>query len=349
MQRGLISGLLLFFVLPVYGQQYSGPTSIGPFSVDRPLSFYGMLQELGATDKKHLPFGYRLADRSAFLVISGSTGPDVMVGALTLSDFSPLKPSDEGLLAVTKVDFRTWKTSEKIGLGSSEEDVLKAYGKPSGQIIRDPQDIGGSDGDQTIIYKGRIRQLVIAATFGLRGRKVSSMKLSKVADPGPVCVGPFCGNTSFRSFSKLLGKAVRRGPEFAPYYCYQSKDQRAFLQIRTGHEEPPEVDQLFLSDFVNCLPTPQEDSAQNFSTWKTPEEIGLGSSEDEVLKVYGVPSRVEKLNEASIVKLILGFRSGAAAPKVGDKRILYIGLELYRAEFGIRDGRVSYIWLSESE
>jgi hypothetical protein len=78
--------------------------------------------------------------------------------------------------------------------------------------------------------------------------------------------------------------------------------------------------------------------------WKTPPGIGLGSSEQEVLHAYGKPSREEKIDSRIYKQLIKGYKKGDSLPDAGEKELVY-GL----ARFGMRNGKVSYIWLSYSE
>src|SRR5260370_35320795 len=87
--------------------------------------------------------------------------------------------------------------------------------------------------------------------------------------------------------------------------------------------------------------------------WKTTEGIGLGSSEEDVLKAYGRPSAEKKLYAQKpvleIKGLLAGYRAGDNQPRIGDKVITYGPRGLQAVDFGIRDGKVSYIWLKESD
>jgi hypothetical protein len=86
--------------------------------------------------------------------------------------------------------------------------------------------------------------------------------------------------------------------------------------------------------------------------WKTPEGIGLGSSEEDIVKAYGSPSAEKKLEGQKPIReikgLIAGYRAGDERPRTADKVIINGPREL-QVDFGIQDGRVSYIWLKISD
>ena len=171
---------------------------------------------------------------------------------------------------------------------------------------------------------------------------------------GPKRLGPFRidRNTSAGSLFKQLGSpAQKAGP-----YCYESKDRRAFLHVATFESEPNIAAEVFLSDFPNCLHMPKHVTANDLQGWRTRAGIGLGSLEKDVLKAYGKPTSEEKvdLKDYRYVSshMIRGYQSGDTVPQVGDKSISYNGdlsKDLSAAEFGIRNGKVSWIWLSHNE
>jgi hypothetical protein len=47
---------------------------------------------------------------------------------------------------------------------------------------------------------------------------------------------------------------------------------------------------VLLSDVPNCLHMGKRATEDNLDAWKTPENIKLGSSENDVMKAYGKPS-----------------------------------------------------------
>jgi hypothetical protein len=123
--------------------------------------------------------------------------------------------------------------------------------------------------------------------------------------------------------------------------------------LATGHENvPPQVEAIAVSDFPNCARTPQTTTKIDLHGWKTPEGIGLGSSEEEVLKAYGKPTKAEEAASSSweeYAELIRGYAKTDKVPDIGAKSLFYAGRELQQARFGIRNGNVSYIFLSDEE
>jgi hypothetical protein len=193
-----------------------------------------------------------------------------------------------------------------------------------------------------------LRKILLATTL-LSAGLASAQKYS-----GPRCLGPYCLNRDavVSQLLKRLGPPPPRSSEFAPY-CYESQDHRVFLYIRSAEAVPPTVDATFLSDFQNCLRMPTALAAENLNTWKTPEGIGLGSSEQDVLHAYGKPTREGKPDSKIYRELVKGYQKGDTLPDLGDKDLQYgagpaVG-DLSVARFGIRNGKVSYIWLSYSD
>jgi hypothetical protein len=328
-------------------QTYSGPKCLGPFCVDRKVSTNMLVERLGPSISNRGAYGAK--DKLAFLQIVGASKDEI--GTVELGDTSPLKSSEKELLATSEEDFRTWKTREDIGLGSSEEDVLKAYGKPSGQyLIRSSQEAGGSPIEtKTISYKGRIAGVVKAARFDIRGGKVASIELSILEYPGADCVGLLCSlRWSNAVFQELDGPTHSQSS--TGLVCYQSPDAGNSVYLSTGNEEPAQIDTVFLSDFPNCFHWQMRTTEIDPRSWTTPEGIGLGSTEEDLLHAYGKPSSEETINTKNCCQYMLrGFRQGDPLPNVGEKSLRYEGKELMRATFGIRNGKVSFIWISDAE
>ncbi len=350
MPEAILLGVTLLAPIVVGAQEYHGPKCLGPFCVDRKLSPNNLSNRLGPLNRYSST--YRSEDKRAFLAIIGAW-KDTVDGVI-LGDSSSFKSADERLLTTTKEDINVWKTVEGIGLGSSEEDVLRSYGKPSGETKLFSQDHGVQIETKKISYKGRFNQVVRAASFSILDGKVSSIELENDAFLGPDCLGPACvyGGSSLRSLLAQLGSPTQKHSP-SGLYCYQSQSDKAFLYLDTGHEnEPPQVDAVFVSDFPNCTRVPQETIKIDLRAWKTPEGVRLGSSEEDVLKAYGKPSRQDALASKTpndYAELIRGYRKGDKVPGMGEKSLFYAGKDLQRAEFGIRNGKVSYIFLSSEE
>jgi len=333
-------------------QTYSGPRCLGPFCVDHKLPFDSLSERLGPPNKYSR--SYRSQDKSAFLGIGGTVESSDEVGLVILGDSSFLESADDSLLAVTKERLAEWKTVEGIGLGSSVKAVLNAYGNPSGEVRLVSQEHGARIETKRLYYKGNLNELVVGALIDIRGGKVRSIELQSEAFEGPECIGPSCmyGGSSLRSVLGQLGSLAQR-PSPSGLYCYQSQADGAFLYLVTGHEhEPPQIEAVSLSDFANCAHQAETPTKSNLYSWKTPEGIGLSNTEEDVLRTYGKPSRVVTAGSktaSEYAELIRGYKEGDKLPDIGQKALRYDARELGGAEFGIRSGKVSYIWISNEE
>jgi hypothetical protein len=170
---------------------------------------------------------------------------------------------------------------------------------------------------------------------------------------GPKCLGPFClGMTVYpRSLFEQLGSPKMR----ADAYCFQSDRDHLFLCITTEEALKGAVVSVFLSDFSNCLHHPQQITHADLTAWKTREGIGIGSTEEDVLKAFGKPLDRWKATPDQILGLMEETRKGDKPPIAGQsvEWMLAYGStnkdELRFASIGLRNGKVSYVWLSESE
>jgi hypothetical protein len=171
-------------------QTYAGPKSLGPFRIDKDVSMKTLFAVLGNPAKATGDtFCYRSADSRAYLVLTRMVAvyDRKVAGSVELSDFRSCvdKP-----VQITPDPLATWKTERGIGLGSSREDVVKAYGKPStvDSIGTDYRAIiHGSPaqskpnpevGTTVLGYTGASDDLN-AAYFGIRAGKVAWISLSK--------------------------------------------------------------------------------------------------------------------------------------------------------------------------
>lgn len=180
---------------------------------------------------------------------------------------------------------------------------------------------------------------------------------------GPKCLGSYCLDRKISDHSLFNRIGVQ--PESAPNLrCYEAPGKGAFLFFETFDTEPHNVADVLLSTFPNCMHMKVHPSSGDLLSWKTPEGIGLGSTEADVLKAYGDPSsrtRIPELGSSSsqgsqqdsIYKFVIrGFQSGDKVQPVGDHDLFYRSKDLddlRAAEFGIRDGKVSWIFLSRNE
>jgi len=346
--------LIVAFCAPISAQtpEYKGPRCLGPVCIGRNVSFEGWANDLGGPSSAGATYGYRTQSGQAFLIIAD--GGHGEIGAVNLRDFANLGTWTEEDEKLTTQDIRSWKTPEGIGLGSPETDVRKAYGKPSGVEELELDDSQRQMGHQVLIYKGRLKEDHRAARFHLRDGRVCFIELETDAFVGPDCLGPYCtnGELSLNSLLKRLGLPPQKNRPSA-LECFQSQDAQASLHFRTDVESQSAMDDVLISDFPNCLHMPKRIAANGLHSWRTPEGIGLGSSEEDVLHAYGTPSEVKKLDARKPLLetngLLAGYRTADGQPRIGDKIIIYGPLELQVTEFGMRDGKVSYIWLKDSD
>jgi hypothetical protein len=161
--------------------------------------------------------------------------------------------------------------------------------------------------------------------------------------PGPRCLGPFCADRydSGKNVFQQLGHPARK----ADIYCYRAVDGSGFVSLGM-RDEPFLPSDVFLSDFPRCMHMPEwvmQATSVNLKEWRTPEGIGIGSSEEEVTKAYGKPNYVHRV-DVKRGEILLGYRPGDAVPDVGTKSLEYRLEDRSRsAEFGIRNGRVAWI------
>ncbi len=332
-------------------QVYSGPKCLGPVCMDGNVSFKGLAQELGGPSSAGGIYGYRTENGQAFLIIT--EGGHGEVGSVDLRDFAEFGTWTKKDEKLTTQDIRNWRSSEGIGLGSSEEDVAKAYGRPSGVEDLELEDTSNQKGKKLLLYKGLLNGLSRAARFRIRDGKVSFIELDTNAFVGPDCLGPFCtyGDVSLDILMRHLGLRGRKVA--SSLECFQSQGGRASLHFATDVEETSGIADFLLSEFPNCMHKRKGITTRDLHDWKTPEGIGLGSSEEEVVKAYGAPTTTKKLDaQKPVVEtkgLLAGYRVGDTRPQIGERLLIYGPRELQEVEFGIRDGKVSYIWLKESD
>ena len=333
-------------------QAYSGPKCLGPVCFDDAASFDGLAQELGGPSSSGGVYGYRSQNGQAFLIIT--QGDQDEVGTIDLRDFADFGAWDRKDEKVTQEDIQNWKTQEGISLGSPEANVLKAYGAPSGIADLEAEDRDHKKGKKLLLYKGQFKGKVHAARFRIRDGRVSFIELESDAFVGPDCLGPYCtyGDLSLPDMFRYLSLPTPK-TAVSSLLCFQSQAGQASVHFATDVEETSGVADVLLSEFPNCLHKRKMTSARRLGDWKTPEGIGLGSSEADVVNAYGPPSTVKRLESkkpiAEMKGLLAGYRAADTAPLTVDKLLIYGPRELQAVDFGIRDGKVSYIWLKESD
>jgi hypothetical protein len=167
---------------------------------------------------------------------------------------------------------------------------------------------------------------------------------------GPHALGPFRidRETPLQSLFAQLGEpATTKGNHF----CYKSRDSKRFLWIDRMAHEPGHAGDVLLSDFPNCMDRPQRVTSEDLLTWKADKGVGIGSTEDDVLKAYGKPSRQDKIDRKGYRWVIQGDHSALEERRERGNRVLVYNVDddVRAAEFGIRDRKVAWIFLSQNE
>jgi len=171
---------------------------------------------------------------------------------------------------------------------------------------------------------------------------------------GPRCFGHFCIDRQMSTGEITKHLSTAKG--IASPFCYENPTGNAFLAIRTFHSLPGRVAEVLLSDFPNCPQVSPRRIDASLLEWKTKEGIGLGSLENEVRRAYGKPSAVESVTGRTYSVLVEGqIPAKLRNVSIGEKCLYYLGARRSTelgdaiAEFGIRHGRVSWIFLSVNE
>ncbi len=197
-----------------------------------------------------------------------------------------------------------------------------------------------------------IRSAVLAATILAA---LSSASAKGRAYYGPSNLGPFRidRDVSMRSLFDRLGIPAKKARDS---FCYRSQQSDTFLILTRMADSYDErvAGGITISDFPNCLDLPVQITNDDLAGWKTEKGIGIGSTRGEVVAAYGKPSFVEAITGNDFRGLIRGSspgHSGVARRKIGDTSLNYRGAddELKSTFFGIRDGKVVWIFMSDNE
>ncbi len=182
--------VVMFWGTQATGQAYAGPKSLGPFRIDKDVSMNSLFEELGRpSNVTRDTFCYQSKDGHAYLMLTRMVEvyDRTVAGNVQLSDFRSCLDIPT---QVASHEFAAWRTERGVGLGSSSEEVMKAYGKPSSveSIGSDYRAIiHGAPahshrkpevGTTVLGYTGASDDLS-AAYFGIRDGKVAWISLSK--------------------------------------------------------------------------------------------------------------------------------------------------------------------------
>jgi hypothetical protein len=190
--------LVLLFAMLAAPQDthYNGPNALGPFRIDRDVTMKTLFQILGSPrSTKSDSFCYKAKDGKASLVLTRMVEAydDKVAGVVVLADFpncidTPVEPTSANLSA--------WKTEKGIGLGSSMDDVRRAYGTETARHTIEGNDylwiIQGTSplnnqrskalhaelGDTALVFEGSKSDLK-STTFGFLHDRVIWIAMSK--------------------------------------------------------------------------------------------------------------------------------------------------------------------------
>ena len=174
---------------------------------------------------------------------------------------------------------------------------------------------------------------------------------------GPNVLGPFRIDKDV-SMSTLFERLGRPSKVANDVFCYKSKDDWAFLVVTRMAEvyDAKVAGDVLLSSFCNCIDRPAQVTPNDLLAWKTEKGIGLGARVEGVRKAYGPPSKEDKIEGTGYRWVIHGdFRDNhyttEKRPEIGDTVLVYQGTadDSRTAEFGIRQRKVVWIFLSKNE
>lgn len=137
MRKNIIFRTLLFLVLgsklaaqnPVSSPwgHYTGPHSMGIYSLDRDTSMKSFLEHFGAKPAGRDTYCFADAEHRLYLYARLMDDRSGRVAGVLLSSF----PNCKGLpTSSATIDPAIWRTPEGIGIGSTKEGVIRAYRKP---------------------------------------------------------------------------------------------------------------------------------------------------------------------------------------------------------------------------
>lgn len=151
----------------IYGR-YTGPHSLGPYSIQHDMSMRSLLAPFGAKYTGKDVYCFADKQYGLYLYVHPTDDGSGMVSDVLLSSFRNCKHLP---VRLTTIDPDIWKTPEHIGIGSTKEEVIRAYHQPvfidrkvkngSRGVIADlhDEDLSHIDvGDTSYLYSCRISE-----------------------------------------------------------------------------------------------------------------------------------------------------------------------------------------------
>ena len=177
-----------------YGR-YSGPHALGPFNLDRNVFLSTLLANLGTKVSGSGTYCFADKEDGSYLNVQAKDDQSARVASVSISSF----PNCVGLPVIaTRVDPHVWKTPQRIGLGSTKEEVVHAYGEPVsvrkldrksdvGVVagVRQPGSSGIAVGDSSFLYSCLVNEKegcsndLRATRFGFSNDKVVWISASR--------------------------------------------------------------------------------------------------------------------------------------------------------------------------
>jgi hypothetical protein len=174
---------------------------------------------------------------------------------------------------------------------------------------------------------------------------------------GPKCLSVFC----FEGGSeKNLTAAFGKLPKKKTLYCYKTSDSKAYLQYQIEDEykvngKVVTIGAMVVTDFPDCAAQYSRLASSSVQLeWKTPEGIGLGSSEKDVVRAYGKPVERESVTAESAAGMMMVGDHGKpkdVPANAGDTLLTYKSdfADLSLTWILLRHGKVSGIRLLDTE
>ena len=166
---------------------------------------------------------------------------------------------------------------------------------------------------------------------------------------GPNSLGIYSHDRAItlKSFLAYFGMA----PSGRDTYCIADENHGLFLHASVDDEhDRGHVVVVFLSSFPNCRHLPVVTATIDPAVWKTPEGAGIGSTKQDVLRMYGQPQFSYKVALKPGPDEIAGMRdTDHIQTDVGDSSYVYNCDDLCATQFEFKNGKVIWISISDSE
>jgi hypothetical protein len=153
----------------VYGR-YTGPHSLGHYSLDRDVPMKSLLSMFGAKPTGKDTYCFADKEHGLYLYMESGDGRTGLVEIVLLSTY----PNCRHLpVHVTTIDPSVWKTPEGIGIGSTKDEVVRAYHKP---VFVKKLGKDGSNGEIANPHNEDISNIYVGDTSYLYSCRLSAMQ-----------------------------------------------------------------------------------------------------------------------------------------------------------------------------